>query len=193
MLLQLMQTILNDDEAAFQAFFRNVGAPPASFKWRPSEADLLQKPLQFLLAHWLRLCGSDPAPKQQLIDPLDLRDALGHIMILDSIDDGTDFRYRLYGSKIAARTGFDMTGKRVSELTSSPVMAVFFGAAYRAVRARCEPLVTVHSPPPEISATKWTRLILPLANDAGGVERLIVGNMPGARHDLDPRAMLTPG
>jgi hypothetical protein len=72
-------------------------------------------------------------------------------------------------------------------------MAVFFGAAYRAVRARCEPLVTVHSPPPEISATKWTRLILPLANDAGRVERLIVGNMPGARHDLDPRAMLTPG
>lgn len=182
--LQLVQTILNDDEAAFLAFFRQAGAPPAGFKWRPSESDLTQGALQFLLGHWNRLRGEAPAPNQNLIDPLELREALGHIMILDALEDGADFRYRLYGSKIAARTGFDMTGKRVSELTSSPVMAVFFGAAYRAVRIRCEPLMTVHSPPPEVSVMKWTRLILPLLNDAGRVERLLVGNMPGDRQPV---------
>lgn len=182
--LRLVQAILNEDESAFSAFFRQAGAPPASFTWRPTEADFSQGPLKFLLRHWRQLRGEAPAPNQNLIDPLDLREALGHIMILDAIDDGADFRYRVYGTKIAARTGFDMTGKRVSELTSSPVMAVFFGAAYRAVRLRCEPLMTVHSPPLEVSVMKWTRLILPLLNDDGRVERLLVGNMPGERQPV---------
>jgi len=185
MSLQLAQSILDEDEAAFLLYFRRAGAPPARFQWRPSEADLPQAPLLFLFRHWNHLRGHAAAPSQLLIDPLDLREALGHIMILDAIDDGADFRYRLYGSKIAARTGFDMTGKRVSELIKSPTMAEFFGAAYSAVRVRCEPLVTVHSPPPEISVMKWTRLILPLINDAGCVERLLVGTMPGERQPLD--------
>ena len=189
---QLMQAILNEDEAAFLDFFRQAGAPPASFQWRPAERDLTQEPLQFLLRHWNGLRAGSAAPNQQLIDPLDMADALGYLMILDAIDEGSDFRYRLYGSKIAARTGFDMTGKRVSELASSPVMAVFFGAAYRAVRVRREPLITVHSPPLEISAMKWTRLILPLLNTAGEVERLLVGNMPGSRQNAAARVSLNP-
>jgi hypothetical protein len=57
-------------------------------------------------------------------------------------------------------------------------------STYRAVRLRCEPLAAVHSPPQEVSGTKWTRLILPLLKDSEPVERLLVGNMPGERQPV---------
>ena len=45
-----------------------------------------------------------------------LKPWLGNIMILELDPDREDFRYRLYGSEIASRTGFEMTGKWVADL-----------------------------------------------------------------------------
>lgn len=57
------------------------------------------------------------APRDQF-DMFLLRPWFGYLMILDYLPDGDDFSYRLYGSEIAANSGFDMTGKRVSHFDS---------------------------------------------------------------------------
>ncbi len=160
-----------------------AGAPAPKMLWRPGLVDLTQPALKQLMSYWEALRARAAVPCQDQIDPLDLRFALGYIMLLEVVDGGRDFRYRLYGSKISARTGFDMTGKLVSENPNSSMMGDFFCAGYRAVLARGEPLLTIHLPPPEVSMVRWSRLILPFADASGQISRLMVGNMPGSRSD----------
>ena len=83
--------------------------------------------------------------------------------LVDVVDRGADFRSRLFGSKIALVSGFDVTGRLVSQHPASPYIVAFTLAAYRAVLQRGEPMATVHSPPPAVStspaATLRARLI----------------------------------
>ncbi|MGD8810110.1 MAG: PAS domain-containing protein, partial [Gammaproteobacteria bacterium] len=62
-------------------------------------------------------------------DVFQLRPWLGYIMILDAVPETDDFRYRMYGTRIAEQSGFDMTGKLVSAF-DSPV-GTFFAGLYR--------------------------------------------------------------
>lgn len=159
--------------------------------WSPTPGTLEHEPLRFLMDYWQRLRGGEDVPHATKIDPVEMRPALGNVMLLDVLDGGADFRYRLYGSKIAERAGFDMTGKRVSEIGTSTAVATFFVYVYQAVLKRREPIYTEHRPPASIQVTKWYRLVLPLADAAGMVNRLLVGNIPGdwrsAQAGEDPR------
>jgi hypothetical protein len=49
------------------------------------------------------------------IDPLDFAYILGNILLLDVLYEPLRFRYRLVGSVIPAKTGYDMTGKYLHE------------------------------------------------------------------------------
>lgn len=49
-------------------------------------------------------------PLASEIDALEMRPALGYGMLVEPVDGGADFRDRLYGSNLAAVSGFDMTG-----------------------------------------------------------------------------------
>jgi PAS domain-containing protein len=69
-----------------------------------------------LLAYWERKRGMRLAPRRADIDPADLRMHLPNIFMVDVLDGGGDFRYRLIGTAIVAGLGRDSTGKRLSEL-----------------------------------------------------------------------------
>lgn len=147
--------------------------------WSPETADLDHAPLRFLMDYWRGLRDGDDLPRASAIDPTGMRPALGNVMLLDVLQGGADFRYRLYGSNIALHAGFDMTGKRVSDIKTGSAVATFFTLVYQAVLKRREPIYTEHRPPATISVTKWHRLILPLTDADGAINRLLVGNMPG--------------
>jgi len=113
-------------------------------------------------------------------------------MLLDVLDEGWDYRYRIYGSEIARRHGRDLTGKRTSDIARTAYTGIFYIAGYRAVLARRAPLFSVSSSPNYVAAVDWWRLALPLAGTDGTITRLLVGNMPGdwraATAPLPPRA-----
>ena len=44
------------------------------------------------------------------IDVLELRQAIGNIMMLDVLEDGFDARYRVYGTGVVEYVGHDWTG-----------------------------------------------------------------------------------
>ena len=143
----------------------------------PKEDDLPLEELRLVLRYWQALPKTAGVADLLRIDPHALRRALGYVMLIDVGPGDSEFRYALYGSKIAAVSGFDMTGKTVWQVATTSAIQTFFAACYRvACNQRCT-LYTVHKAPPQITASHWHRLILPLGQ-GGEVKRFLVCNTP---------------
>jgi hypothetical protein len=177
--------IARNELADIRQAFDSYGARGPGVIWRPAASDLVPSQLHFLHDYWTTLAAGRPMPFTSDIDPLAMKPALGYIMLLDVIDGGRDFRYRLYGSRIAAVSGFDVTGRLVSEHPASSYMVQLTMAIYRAVVLRGEPVCTEHGPPATLHTAAWHRLVLPLADQSGAIARLLVGIVP-IGHDGRP-------
>jgi hypothetical protein len=145
-------------------------------KEAPEPGDIRDPRLVALLAHWHALCAQSSGgglPLAGAIDPLKLGFILGWLMIMEPIDGGADFKYRLYGSEIAGTTRRDLTGYKVSD--SFPMFAAWTTRIYRDVMMRKRPMLTRHSPRRYVPVEQWERLVLPYAGADGTVTRLLVG------------------
>jgi hypothetical protein len=74
-----------------------------------------QPALQQLHTYWDSRRAGRPYPARDEIDPLDLRFILGSLILVDVEAEPRRYRYRLFGSDIARRQGFDMTGKYLEQ------------------------------------------------------------------------------
>lgn len=77
--------------------------------------ELNQPVLQQLQAYWDNKRTGRPHPGREDIDPLELRFIIGNLILMDVEPTPLRFRYRLFGSGIAQRQGFDMTGKYLEQ------------------------------------------------------------------------------
>jgi hypothetical protein len=168
--------------------FAAHGARGPTLRWQPPVTTLAAQQHRFLLRYWHDLRGARRMPAARAIDAVEMRPALGYVNLVDAIEGGRDFRYRVFGSIIAAVSGFDMTGQLASALKASPYIVEFSLAALRAGLARGEPLFTEHGPPTAVYTATWHRLVLPLAGENGEVTRLLIGMVPMA-HDGKPVAL----
>lgn len=114
-------------------------------------------------------------PMRSSAGPEMLRPWLGNLMILDPIEDGRDFRYRLYGSAIANFCDFDMTGRTVSEFVSKT--GGFFLDSYRTCLAAMEPVLTQNVAEHARGMVLWERLLTPFRNGQSGVQ-IVATNHP---------------
>lgn len=149
-----------------------------TFIWNPQPDDLQSTKLRFLLEYWTSLRDGDRLPLTRAIDPIRMRPALGYVMLIDVIDGGRDFRYRLYGTMLAAVSGFDMTGRLLSNHGASVDVIEFSLATCRAVVIRREPVFTARTPTGALYTSRWHRIAMPLVDEAGTVVRLLVGTVP---------------
>ena len=69
-----------------------------------------------LLAYWDGKRGSNDIADRAHIDPHELRPLLPHLVIADAVNDGEDFRIRLYGTGLVRLMGEERTGMLMSEL-----------------------------------------------------------------------------
>lgn len=171
--------------AGVRAVFAAEEARGPEIRWRPPVESLVAPQHRFLLRYWSDLAGTRPMPPAREVDAMEMRPALGYVNLLDVVDSGRDFRYRVFGSIVAAVSGFDMTGQMASELRASAYVVEFGLAVFRAALRRGEPLFTEHGPPATVYTSTWHRLVLPLANAEGAIARLLVGAVPIA-HDGRP-------
>lgn len=173
--------LLRGETEPIGAVFRAHGNQMPLLRWAPGIDDLPKPQLKFLLEHWNGLRGAAVLPPRKAVDPVALKPALGFIMLLDVVDDGWDYVYRLYGSEIAPHVVRDYTGMRTSELVMSghDYITHFYIACYRAARLRRLALYTENTPPPSIAVKIWHRLLLPFADTAGEPNHFLVGNVPG--------------
>ena len=133
-----------------------------------------------LLNFWLRCRRNDDLPAASEIDPFAFRDAIGETFILEPNDDCSDFRYRLYGTKLAAAIHTDLTGKLISDLPDRA--SEFFLPYYRTVCLLRRASFSENDAVPEFSSvTRLCRLVLPMAGENGAIERILIGMVPKAR------------
>lgn len=172
---------LFDQECGLVSF----GIEITSLAWRPASSDLGQG-LDSLMTWWDGIASDRSLPDHRAIDAFALRPWLGTLMVLEPVveDDRADFRMRLYGSKIAGRSGYDLTSLPVSEIAFQRNYVHFALATYGAAYWKGEPVEISHVPPHNVPFSSWRRLILPFGG-AAGVTRLLVGNVIDNRRDLD--------
>lgn len=176
----LAAAVARGDETGLVKLFAAEDLEPPLICWSPSSSFLDIAPLRFLNDYWQRLPRADDGlPLAGAVEAMEMKPALGFIMLLDVLNEGEDFRYRVYGSRIAQQSGFDMTGRRTSEIGSSNYVSTYFLCMYRAAMIRREAVYTRHNPPPHVSVKTWDRLALPLVSPEGQIVRLLVGNVPG--------------
>lgn len=180
LIARLTEELLAGRSAEICRIFADWGAPPPEVELEPEEASLPDERLRFLLRYWRELPrrpGAD-LPEAAAVDALAMKPALGYVMLLDVLDGGRDFRYRVYPTEVARAAGADHSGKRTSEIPFT-ASALFYLASYRATIARRRPLYSRHASPPHVNVHHWDRLVLPLADAEGRVIRFLVGNVPG--------------
>ncbi len=169
----------NGETSAVAQLYAHARVALPTVVWDPGPDDLPLDGLRFLLDHWRGIAGASSVPLVSTLDPIDLRPVLGNVMLVDVVEGGRNFRYRLYGSAIARVSSGDKTGRLLTELDGLP--SRFFFAVYRAVLHRPVPIYTHHVPPTMKNFRDWHRLILPLADENGAVVRFLVGCYAGPK------------
>src|SRR5262245_16178292 len=87
-------------------------------KVRELSPDTITHPkIRRVYEYWLSKCGGREMPARADIEPLELRDVLGFLCLIEVTDEPKPrYRFRVDGSSIASLTGFDLTGKYADDL-----------------------------------------------------------------------------
>jgi len=161
-----------------RATFQANGLGGFDFARSPDPAELQAPSNRFLLEYWQSERGADGSlPLVGAVDPVRLAPVLGRLLVVEPVDGGADFRYRLYGSLTASFVNLEMTGKLLSAHPVGPEMVCFGMALYRALMERPEPVLTTFIPA-IANYARWERLALPFLGKDGSVRRFVVGNVP---------------
>ncbi len=121
---------------------------------------------------WQSKCAGERLPARADFSLQELRPFMGNVAILDVIDGGADFRFRLYGSGIAESYQGDMTGKSVREYR--PEFFDRLAPGYRDCIARRAPRFDRFEVDDSRMLFRWARVVLPLASDGHHVDMLMV-------------------
>jgi hypothetical protein len=128
--------------------------------------------------YWLSKCAGRPMPSRSDIDPLELRDCLGNLCLIDVTGDApTRFRFRLDGTIVALATGFDLTGKFVDEVPDIAYRDFMTTIYERVVRTRA-PLFLVNDEDWKGYDIRVTSVTLPLSSNGESVDAILDAVLP---------------
>lgn len=84
--------------------------------WSPQPADCGSEVVRQMLEYWQHKRHGRRMPSRADLDPLEMRRALGHIIMIEIHQDPLRFRTRLVGNEQASRRGADLSGKWLDDL-----------------------------------------------------------------------------
>lgn len=135
--------------------------------------------LRDLLALWTAKRGERGLPARRDFSWMELRPWFGNLILVDVIGDGEDFLYRLWGSELARFLGYELTGRRSSEVESwlgpNPMRE------YRQVCRTREPLSVLVRIPDSKDTVRMDKLDLPLSGDGRRVDKVMAAIYPSGR------------
>jgi hypothetical protein len=133
----------------------------------------MPKALVDFKAYWDRKRGDRLMPARADIDPLELREHLGWILITEVVGETRRLRYRLVGSEIAKRLGRDSTNKYLDELYPAPDHDKIASSFHQVLTSRCPSRMAgevLLSGQPSLS---FELLDLPLSRDGVDVNMIL--------------------
>lgn len=132
--------------------------------------------IQGLMAFWDQARGARAMPSKSDIDPVRLgARLLPHILLVEIVDGGARFRYRLCGSANTDAAGIDLKGRHVDELNPDPDYIRYMTGLYRRSLETRRPVYSEsrYLALKSDSARDARRLVCPLAEDGGPVDRFV--------------------
>lgn len=135
---------------------------------------VLDADLRRLFAFWKERKGARLAPSRADMDPLNLRYILGNLLLVDVLRDPLRFRYRLCGTNVVTRAGFDLTGRFVDEHPEPQFREVAL-ERYRLVLEIGGPHHTLRDAALDGRTRRYEVLMLPLASDGTEIDMIMVG------------------
>lgn len=139
---------------------------------QPADVAAMNRMLAGFLALWHRKTDGSKLPARAAFSMDDLRPFMGRIGILDVLEKGNDFRFRVYGSNIAAAYRGEMTGKSVRDYRPNFRDAIVPG--YRRCFETREPQYDVLELDDDLMFYNWERVVVPLSADGHVVNMLMV-------------------
>ncbi|MBL8706790.1 MAG: PAS domain-containing protein [Rhodospirillales bacterium] len=98
----------------------------------------------------------------------------GNLILLDVLEGGKDFHYRLFGVTLAEEAGFDMTGRKLTDYPITSNLPHFFSVFTEIIKRR-SPALSEHDPAvPNVRRRR--RLILPLGRNGETVDMMMTYN-----------------
>jgi hypothetical protein len=136
-----------------------------------------------LYRYWLAKRGGSAMPARRDINPGDIPTLLPYLTIVDRFDG--QFRYRLFGTRVAELVGRDLTGRFVgSYVGSAPESAAGAQAIYKCAFERAHPIFATGKFKIKSGAThNMAQLTLPLSDDGANVNMAV--SIFAARFNFD--------
>lgn len=122
---------------------------------------------------WEHKCAGRAMPPRRDFEIDDLRSWLGRLLLLEVVDGGRDFRYRVYGSSLTAYLGAERNGQTVGTLP--PEIRDSVMAEYRFVVTTRRPHLVTSNRLVGATERRLTKLILPLSEEGRTVNMLLAG------------------
>jgi hypothetical protein len=135
-----------------------------------------------LYDYWRAKRGGRFAPSRADIDPVEIPRLLPHLMLVDVVDGGARFRYRLAGTEIESRFGCSMVGRYIDEMMRGRY-SDYLHDLYRELLASRRPLYSESAYASDDSAPlQARRLMLPLSADGSVIDMVLAGQWFTYRH-----------
>lgn len=127
---------------------------------------------QLAYSYWNALRGDRAMCSRTEIDPIELRDVLTHLIILDVVRDPFDGIVRLAGSDVEKSVGFPLTNLALSQIWDS--RETFIMSEYERLAAGTKPRYSVNKCENAWQAhKKVSRLLCPLSTDGVTVDAIL--------------------
>jgi hypothetical protein len=152
--------------------FLSVVAPSRAADWARSVAKPSGLVLD-LVAYWNRVRGGRLAPRWPDIDPGEIKRLLPNVIVSEVLTDPFDIRYRIVGSEIVAKYGYDFTWKSLRSIMNTNAESYWWLEFYQVTVEYKQSCYGRY----RIDFSKGTRYVdgvtLILSSDGKNVDRLI--------------------
>jgi hypothetical protein len=129
--------------------------------------------LMRLYDYWAERRRGRSFPSRQDIDPVEFKFALGNVTLIDVLHEPLRFRFRLVGTLMAQRMGWDLTGKMVDETPDAAYRDSII-AAYKQIVETRRPSTVLYERTIDGQARRFEVLRLPLAADGETINMLLL-------------------
>ena len=137
--------------------------------------DIVHPKLRQLYEYWDGKRGDRLMPARADIDPLDMRFAIGNVILIDVIEgDPLRFHIRLHGTNLSERVRFDLTGKMLDEMPWTEFRNLT-QASFTKVATTREPIHAHRDRILDSRRRYYETIILPLSSDGVRVDRILCG------------------
>lgn len=176
----VLNAFLEGDADTVFSHFRCQEHEPLMLTWAPAQDVLPNIMMRNFYESWSEMPRheEDAVPNVNDFDVFKFRAAMGFMVYMDVIDNGGDFQFRVFGSRIVDIIGFDWTGRLVSDLPTSPSCRSYLITCYRAILQCRKPLYTKHRLRKEDRVVEWERFLVPLGDASTSVSRILGLSIP---------------